>query len=139
MVYIDGEHAVDTNYFKALGVDVETMMIAQPSCGVREPYAANRMLGKSSNCRRRKLGVRCYAVTPIDQECGVIEWVPNMLQLRSIIKDKWDEHRTPLDNGRIRNKHTKVMELMGQRRVEGLCELVQGLMQEPRRRRTTGA
>jgi recombination protein RecA len=33
VVYIDGEHAVDTNYFKALGVDTETMMIAQPSCG----------------------------------------------------------------------------------------------------------
>jgi len=33
VVYIDGEHAVDTNYFKALGVNTETMMIAQPSCG----------------------------------------------------------------------------------------------------------
>ena len=28
--------------------------------------AANRMLHKSSNCRRRKLGVRCYAVVPLD-------------------------------------------------------------------------
>ena len=33
VVYIDGEHAVDTNYFRALGVNTETMMIAQPSCG----------------------------------------------------------------------------------------------------------
>ncbi len=33
VVYIDGEHAVDTNYFRALGVNTETMLIAQPSSG----------------------------------------------------------------------------------------------------------
>lgn len=33
VVYIDGEHAVDKNYFKALGVDTTKMLIAQPSCG----------------------------------------------------------------------------------------------------------
>jgi recombination protein RecA len=33
VVYIDGEHAVDRNYFRSLGVDTTTMLIAQPSCG----------------------------------------------------------------------------------------------------------
>lgn len=33
VVYIDGEHAVDRNYFKQLGVNTEDMLIAQPSCG----------------------------------------------------------------------------------------------------------
>lgn len=33
VVYIDGEHAVDRNYFKKLGVSTEDMLIAQPSCG----------------------------------------------------------------------------------------------------------
>ena len=33
VVYIDGEHAVDTNYFKSIGVNVDEMLIAQPSCG----------------------------------------------------------------------------------------------------------
>lgn len=42
--------------------------------------AVNRMLHKSSSCRRRRLSVRCYSVVPLDQECGLIEWVPNMLQ-----------------------------------------------------------
>ncbi len=31
--YIDGEHAVDKKYFKALGVDTESLLIAQPSSG----------------------------------------------------------------------------------------------------------
>jgi len=33
VVYIDGEHAVDKEYFKALGVNTETMLLSQPSCG----------------------------------------------------------------------------------------------------------
>lgn len=33
VVYIDGEHAVDRNYFKKLGVNTAEMLIAQPSCG----------------------------------------------------------------------------------------------------------
>jgi len=33
VVYIDGEHAVDKNYFEALGVDTTQMLIAQPSSG----------------------------------------------------------------------------------------------------------
>lgn len=33
VLYIDGEHAVDPNYFTKLGVDVSSMLIAQPTCG----------------------------------------------------------------------------------------------------------
>ncbi len=33
VLYIDGEHAVDRNYFEALGVKTEEMIIAQPSHG----------------------------------------------------------------------------------------------------------
>ncbi len=32
-LYIDGEHAVDKNYFKALGVDTSKMLLSQPFCG----------------------------------------------------------------------------------------------------------
>ncbi len=33
VLYIDGEHAVDKNYFEALGVDIDKMLITQPGCG----------------------------------------------------------------------------------------------------------
>jgi recombination protein RecA len=33
VAYIDGEHAVDKNYFQALGVDTSKMLISQPSNG----------------------------------------------------------------------------------------------------------
>ena len=33
VLYIDGEHAVDKNYFQVLGVDTTKLLISQPSCG----------------------------------------------------------------------------------------------------------
>ena len=33
VLYIDGEHAVDPNYFTSLGVNISDMLIAQPTCG----------------------------------------------------------------------------------------------------------
>lgn len=33
VVYIDGEHAVDKNYFRALGVNIDTLLFSQPSNG----------------------------------------------------------------------------------------------------------
>ena len=33
VLYIDGEHAVDKNYFQKLGVDTTKLLIAQPACG----------------------------------------------------------------------------------------------------------
>ena len=41
VVYIDGEHAVDKNYFKALGVNIDTLLFSQPSCGEEGFQIAN--------------------------------------------------------------------------------------------------
>lgn len=32
-LYIDGEHAVDKKYFESLGVNIDDMLLSQPSCG----------------------------------------------------------------------------------------------------------
>jgi len=44
VLYIDGEHAVDKNYFKALGVDTTTLLIAQPSSGEEGFQIANDII-----------------------------------------------------------------------------------------------
>ena len=78
--------------------------------------SVNRLLHKSANCRRRRLVVQCYAVTPLDDECGLIEWVPNMCQLRSIIKGYWDTHKTPLDYGGTKERHARASASREERR-----------------------
>ena len=45
VLYIDGEHAVDKNYFQALGVDTAKMLIAQPSHGEEGFNIAMEMIG----------------------------------------------------------------------------------------------
>lgn len=43
-MYIDGEHAVDKNYFRALGVDTTKMLISQPSSGEEGFQIAKEMI-----------------------------------------------------------------------------------------------
>ncbi|CAL1278598.1 unnamed protein product [Larinioides sclopetarius] len=45
----------------------------------------NRYLKIDPEARRRQLYIRTYAVVPLNEECGLIEWVPNLHGLRLIL------------------------------------------------------
>lgn len=45
----------------------------------------NRFLQDASETRRRRLYIRTYSVLPLNEECGLIEWVPNLVGLRPIL------------------------------------------------------
>ncbi|KAJ3214103.1 serine/threonine-protein kinase M1 [Dinochytrium kinnereticum] len=45
----------------------------------------NRLLKKDAESRRRNLHVRTYAVIPLNEECGIIEWVENTAGFRNIL------------------------------------------------------
>jgi serine/threonine-protein kinase ATR len=45
----------------------------------------NRALKKDAESSRRRLYVRTYAVTPLNEECGIIEWVEGLKTLRDIL------------------------------------------------------
>ena len=45
----------------------------------------NRLLKKDPESRKRNLLVRTYAVIPLNEECGLIEWVPNCVPFRHIL------------------------------------------------------
>lgn len=54
----------------------------------------NKVLQSDSESRRRKLLVRTYAVVTLNEECGLIEWVPNTVGLRPILSKLYSS-RTP--------------------------------------------
>ncbi|XP_056170175.1 serine/threonine-protein kinase ATR isoform X3 [Syzygium oleosum] len=60
----------------------------------------NRLLSKYPESRRRKLYIRTFAVVPLTEDCGMIEWVPHTRGLRHILQDvyitcgKFDRQRT---------------------------------------------
>ena len=45
----------------------------------------NRLLGKDPQARRRKLRLRTFAVTCLNETCGLMEWVENTTSLRRIL------------------------------------------------------
>ncbi|KAF3701011.1 Serine/threonine-protein kinase atr [Channa argus] len=45
----------------------------------------NKCLRKDAESRRRELHIRTYAVIPLNEECGIIEWVNNTAGLRHIL------------------------------------------------------
>ncbi|XP_042464961.1 serine/threonine-protein kinase ATR-like isoform X2 [Zingiber officinale] len=66
----------------------------------------NRLLSKFPESRRRKLYIRTFAVIPLTEDCGMVEWVPHTRGLRHILQDlyissdKFDRQKT---NPKIKN------------------------------------
>ncbi|KAM1987180.1 hypothetical protein ACFX15_034478 [Malus domestica] len=60
----------------------------------------NRLLSKYPESRLRKLYIRTFAVIPLTEDCGMIEWVPHTRGLRHILQDiyincgKFDRQKT---------------------------------------------
>lgn len=47
----------------------------------------NKLLKKDVESRRRQLKIRTYAVVPLNEECGLLEWVSNTCGFRNIVND----------------------------------------------------
>ncbi|MCJ1394432.1 serine/threonine-protein kinase M1 [Xylographa bjoerkii] len=45
----------------------------------------NRSLKRDAESSKRRLYIKTYAVTPLNEECGLIEWVDNLKTLRDIL------------------------------------------------------
>ena len=46
-----------------------------------------KILKKDAECSKRRLYIKTYAVTPLNEECGLIEWVDGVRTLRDILLD----------------------------------------------------
>lgn len=45
----------------------------------------NQLLSREAEARQRRLNIRLYSVSPLNEECGLIEWVPNLVGLRPVL------------------------------------------------------
>lgn len=45
----------------------------------------NQLLSREPESRQRRLNIRLYSVVPLNEECGLIEWVPNLIGLRPVL------------------------------------------------------
>jgi serine/threonine-protein kinase ATR len=51
--------------------------------------------------RMTLLGIRTYAVLPLNETCGIIEWVPNTIPLRHILLERYKIHGVHINAGEI--------------------------------------
>ncbi|XP_028995716.2 LOW QUALITY PROTEIN: serine/threonine-protein kinase ATR [Betta splendens] len=62
----------------------------------------NKCLRKDAESRRRELHIRTYAVIPLNEECGIIEWVNNTAGLRHILTKLYKERGICLSGKELR-------------------------------------
>ncbi|XP_042558922.1 serine/threonine-protein kinase ATR [Clupea harengus] len=62
----------------------------------------NKCLRKDAESRRRDLHMRTYAVIPLSEECGLIEWVNNTAGLRHILMELYKERGLYMTGKQIR-------------------------------------
>lgn len=62
----------------------------------------NRLLRRDQDGRRRRLYVRTYNVVPFNEECGILEWVPNLKGLRPILLPLLKEAGKDMSSAEVR-------------------------------------
>jgi serine/threonine-protein kinase ATR len=63
----------------------------------------NRFLKRDVDAAKRRLYIRTYAVIPMNEECGLIEWVDNLKTFRDIILRLYKEKSISPNYAEIRN------------------------------------
>lgn len=53
----------------------------------------NKLLRSDSEARKRKLYIRTYAVSPLNEECGMLEWVNHTIPMKVILTKAYERHQ----------------------------------------------
>jgi len=64
----------------------------------------DRALKRDVESSKRRLYIKTYGVTPLNEECGTIEWVDNLKPLRDIIIKLYKQKHVKIDYGELRQQ-----------------------------------
>lgn len=62
----------------------------------------NRAFQRDTESTKRRLYIKTYAVTPLNEECGAIEWVEGLKPMRDILIRLYRQKNVAIDYGEIR-------------------------------------
>jgi serine/threonine-protein kinase ATR len=68
----------------------------------------NRSLKRDSESSKRRLYIKTYAVTPLNEECGLIEWVDNLKTLRDILNKSYKQRNIDIPYLKLKDRLNKV-------------------------------
>ncbi|KAJ0177282.1 hypothetical protein K1T71_007291 [Dendrolimus kikuchii] len=86
------------------------IIMLKPRDDLRKDYrlmefngVVNRFLQDAPETRRRRLYIRTYNVLPLNEECGLIEWVQNLVGLRPILMHIYKQKGMHTTNRELRD------------------------------------
>ena len=73
----------------------------------------NRALKKDAESSKRRLYIKTYAVTPLNEECGLIEWIDNLKTLREILLNSYKQKNVHINYVELRQLLTESVSAPG--------------------------
>jgi serine/threonine-protein kinase ATR len=77
----------------------------------------NRLLRANPESAKRALRLRTFCVCPLNEECGLIEWVPNTQTLRNLVQKLYEQIGIRIKTTEIRDSYDKYIHGQGSRRL----------------------
>lgn len=90
----DGQKYFKNVISKALSINFyfRYIQMLKPKDDLRKDFrlmefndVVNQLLTREAEARQRRLNIRLYSVAPLNEECGLIEWVPDLVGLRPVL------------------------------------------------------
>ncbi|CAG2058036.1 unnamed protein product [Timema podura] len=76
------------------------LMMGKPKDDLRKDFRImefhsiiNKYLQKDPESRQRGLRICTYSVVPLNEECGIVEWVPNLIGLRPLMLEMYKDRK----------------------------------------------
>lgn len=76
----------------------------------------NRYLVRDPDSRKRNLHIRTYGVIPLNEDCGLIEWIPNLIGLRPLLLRIYREKGLSMSNTDLRKKTPHLRDSIARKR-----------------------
>lgn len=76
----------------------------------------NRYLVRDPDSRKRNLHIRTYGVIPLNEDCGLIEWIPNLSGLRHILNRIYREKGIFMSNAELKKKTPQLRDTITRKR-----------------------
>ncbi|XP_062565656.1 serine/threonine-protein kinase ATR-like [Armigeres subalbatus] len=106
-------------------------MMMKPKDDLRKDFrlmefnaVVKQYLYKDPDAKHRRLNIRTYAVLPLNEECGIIEWVDNLNTFRSILCTYYKQRGLGMPAKELRNYNFKRQESLQKKRDAYLNVLV---------------
>ena len=87
----------------------------------------SRYLVRDPESRKRNLHIRSYAVIPLNEECGLIEWIPNLIGLRHILNRIYKEKGLQTTNQDLKRLMPQIRDTLPKKKeifIKGLLQFL---------------